>query len=452
MAVAAQDADRRLVVAVATGDVDAVRACLNEGADPNAPGPDGLPVLCAAVAGFDHETAEALTEGGADPDRVLPDGTTPLLHAVDRGSPALVRAVLGEDPRLRIAEVERRRLLDLARHWHETGASEELRRRTGAVGPATRRAIEEQYTDIEEVSLGGLTVRAGHSGVLSALEQAFGVLPPVAELLARAAVHPDETHANWSAAAWALAHRRGPEDWSALADLRHDPAPVHRRLLADVLRTRNFLASLDDSLDAGPDFELLAAWALDEPNGEVLARVLDACTAGEYSGWEAVGLRYVDHPDPRVRREVPYCLSRYQTPRTEAGTAALLVLARDPAAEVRRVVADVFAAPGRELGSGPRETLLALLQDSDPGVRAAAAASLAGSADRTPVTVEALAALLDEHDQGLRLEAAFGLAWRDDPRTDQAYARVGPLGPGFDHDHRISAYFHYQRRNRPNQD
>ncbi|MYT20464.1 hypothetical protein GTW69_09200, partial [Streptomyces sp. SID7760] len=58
--------------------------------------------------------------------------------------------------------------------------------------------------------------------------------------------------------------------------------------------------------------------------------------------------------------------------------------------------------------------------------------------DRTPEAAEALVALLAEEDQELRLEGAYGLALRDDPRTREAYERVGPLGPQHEHDHRRS--------------
>ncbi|KOG42439.1 HEAT repeat domain-containing protein [Streptomyces resistomycificus] len=450
MAAPQHELDDQLVAAVRAKDADAVRTCLEDGADPGTPGPDGLPLLCVAVAVFDHESAEALTEGGADVHRELPDGTTPLLRAVDLGSPALVDAMLGEDARLRIAEADQKRLLDLARHWHETGEVEELRRRTGAPGPATRRVIEVDHTDIEEVSLGGLTVRAGHSAVLTTLEWAFGVLPPVAELAARAVPHPDETHVNWSTASYTLALRRGPEAWSALAALRHHPDPVHRRFLADVLWRRNFQANHSDRQDTGQDLEFVAAWALDEPDGQVLAKVLDVYTCEDHAGQEAIGLRYADHPDPCVRREVPYCLSRFDTTPSEVATATLLALARDPDPGVRGVVASTFATP-RDLTPAIRETLLALIRDPDPGVRARATESLSDSHDRTAAVTEAFVALLDAENQLLRLEAAYALARRDDPRTEEAYERVGPLGPGFEDDHRVSAHWHYRWRHRPDQ-
>lgn len=115
------------MAAVTARDAGAVTALLEASADPESAGTDGLPVPRIAVAGFDHETAEALTDGGADPDRELPDGTTQLLRTADLGSYAVVSAVLGNDQQMRIPEPARRRLLDLARHWFETG-EEELRR------------------------------------------------------------------------------------------------------------------------------------------------------------------------------------------------------------------------------------------------------------------------------------------------------------------------------------
>jgi hypothetical protein len=53
---------------------------------------------------------------------------------------------------------------------------------------------------------------------------------------------------------------------------------------------------------------------------------------------------------------------------------------------------------------------------------------------------QALVALVDEEDVLTRLNAAYGLLLRDDPRTDEAIERVGPLGAGFEHDHRASAF------------
>ncbi|MFD3926289.1 ankyrin repeat domain-containing protein [Streptomyces sp. NPDC058614] len=435
--------DGRLRSAVRAGDAEAVRDLLNRGADPEVVDASGLPVLCVAVAAYDAPVAEALVEGGADPDRVLPDGTTPLWCAVDGGSPAVFSAVLGKEPRLRLPGAARERLLVLARSWYETGVAEELQRRTGAPGrAATVRVQDGEYDWVDQVSLGGLVVRAGHGAILTSLEWAFCVLTPVDELIARAVEQPDERHVDWSTVCWILTERRSFETWSAVVAHRHDPDRAHRRFVVDYLRMRGFL-------DTSPYYEkkeseLLAAWAAEETDIEMLAKVLDAFTDRDHPGQEAIGLRYAGHPDPRVRREVPCALSTDCVPRTPAARAALLTLMRDPDAEVR-LRACTVSMRDDDLLPEITQGLLLLTEDPD-APRGAAAAALAGSRDRTPAVAHALAALLDEDNQLIRLEAAYGLALRDDPRTAEAIERVGPLGDGFEHDHRADELWRWRWR------
>ncbi|MET8704702.1 hypothetical protein ABZW10_38470 [Kitasatospora sp. NPDC004723] len=250
----------RLVSAVTAGDTDTARTLLEQGAVPDTSGPEGLPLLCTAVARFDHLTAEVLVDGGADQDRELPDGGTPLLRAVDTGSPTLVSMMLGNEPRLRLPEASRRELLDLARNWHETGAVEELRRRTGATEPAVKRRVDDPHGDvINEFSLGGHTVRDGHGAILTHLEWAFGVFPPLDEVMARAIPHTREGDSNWFAAAYYVGQRRGPRIWSELTSLRQHPEPVHRRFLAQVIWHRNLLTQVDRAPDIAQDADFLAS-------------------------------------------------------------------------------------------------------------------------------------------------------------------------------------------------
>ncbi|MFG3120497.1 ankyrin repeat domain-containing protein [Streptomyces sp. NPDC048201] len=197
--------EARLRSAVRSGDPEAVRDLLDQGADPNALDANGLPVLCVAVAAYDARVVEELAAGGADPDRVLPDGTTPLWRAVDGGSPEVFSAVLGPEPRLRLPHAERERLLTLARCRYETGAAEELRRRTSAPGPAEMvRVRDGEYDRVDQVSLGG------------------------------------------------------------------------------------------DSSYEMRERDLLAAWAAEESDGEILARVLEAFTDRDHPAQEAIGLRHAD--------------------------------------------------------------------------------------------------------------------------------------------------------------
>ncbi|MET9367978.1 hypothetical protein ABZY00_09000 [Streptomyces griseoflavus] len=437
------DADRRLVAAVQAGDVEAVRASLDEGAAPDVPGDDGLPVLCTAIAAFDSAVADVLVEGGADPDRVLPDGTTPLWRAVDGGSPAVLTAVLGDEPRLRLPEDVRERLLALARSWYETGTAEELRRRTGASGPVRTVRVPDdpdEYHRIDQVSLGGLVARTGHGGILTALEWAFRILTPVDDLVARAADQPDEEHATWWEVLSVLLKRPSFETWQAVVAHRHHPGPVHRRFVAEYLRVRGVLVY--DSPHAQQEGDFLAAWAAEETDIEMLVKVLEAFAEYEHPGTEDIGLRYADHPDVRVRRQVPGLFCPWGASLTSPARDGLLPLIRDPDARVR-LLASRTAVHDDALLSPAVQALLALADGPDAGLRGEAAALLAACPDRSPAVADALFALLDEADPLTCLEAAYGLALRDDPRATVAYQLIVDRGIGDADDHRWCRLWHW---------
>ncbi|MEV7671385.1 ankyrin repeat domain-containing protein [Streptomyces sp. NPDC088752] len=440
--------DARLVAAVRRGDAEAVTALLEAGADPDAVADDGLPVLCLAVAACDAAVAEALVEGGADPDRELPDGTTPLVRAVDGGSPAVAGAVLGREPRLRLPEAERGRLLALAWHWYERGAEGGLRDRTGEPGPVRRvRVRDDEYHSVSELTLGGLTVRDGHGAILTGLERAFRVLTPVDELVTRAVARRDPEHVDRSSALWTLDGRRSRETWSAVTAHRHGPDPERRLFVLDVLRLHLLFTSNWRNSYERETAELLVAWAAGgEDDSRVLAEVLRVLSEAEHRDLEAVGLRHAGHPDPRVRARVPVLLFDGEGPAPGAATrAALLALAGDEDHEVRaEAVRAVVAAHGA--GPGFTDAVVALLRDPAAGVRARAAEAVANGADRAGAIADALAALCDEDDFETRLHAVYGLLRRHDPRTEEAVRRLGPLfRPGHEHDHRLSAVVHGNR-------
>jgi hypothetical protein len=225
-----------LVAAVRRGDVDEVRDLLHVGADPEAVA-DGVPVLCLAVAAYDEPVAEALVAAGADPLRALPDGTTPLLRAVDGGSDVMVAAVLPEP--VHLSPAVRTELLARARQWTETGAEAELRRRTGESGPVERSRGEHHGWSChwEQLTLGGVSVRDGHAGILSNLEARFGLRTPFDELAARALAHPDEEHAVRSTVSLTLSARMDEETWAAAVALGRNPDRLRRLFAADVLRS-----------------------------------------------------------------------------------------------------------------------------------------------------------------------------------------------------------------------
>ncbi|MFE5919439.1 HEAT repeat domain-containing protein [Streptomyces sp. NPDC056468] len=440
-----------LVAAVRSGDAEAVRALLESGAAPDTVTDGGLPVLCLAVDAFAAGVAEALVEAGADPDRLLPDGTTPLVRAVEGGSPATVEAVLGREPRLRLPEAERERLLALARRLHESGAEDELRGRTGASGPAHRvRVLDDEYDHVDQLTLGGRTVRAGHSAILTNLEWAFRVLTPVDELVARAVAPRDPDHVAWASAGLVLSQRRSKETWSAVTAYRHSPDPHHRRFVVDVIFYYVMgHASWRNSYEKEAA-DLLVAWTAEgEEDPEVLAVVLRVLSDTGHRETEGVGLRYADHPDPRVRARVPDLLLEWEAPPpywSPEARAALLVLAADEDGDVRDQAGRALAAAhddSREV----TDALVALLRDPVAAVRGGVAEAVAPGKDRTAAVADALAALLDEDEFTTRLNAAYGLLRRDDARTDEAIKRVGSFSrPGYEDDHRISALWTWQRQ------
>ncbi|MGW4669086.1 ankyrin repeat domain-containing protein [Streptomyces sp. NPDC004324] len=449
---------RPLVGAVRRGDADSVLALLESGADPDTVTDDGLPVLCLAVAAYDTDVAKALVEGGADPDRRLPDGTTPLRRAVDGGSPAMVEAVLGREPRLRLPEAERAHLLTLARHWYERGAENELRRRTGGFGPAYRAWVrDDEYARASQVTLDGLTVRDGHGAILTALEWAFRVLTPVDELVARALALGDREHVDRSAALWVLNERRSKQTWSALTAHRHSPDPERRRFVLDVLHGHLLSPTSGRNSHEKETAELLVAWAMEgEADPRVLADVLRVLSETEHRESPSVGLRYAGHPAPQVRAQVPDLLlglgeGTPLRPLGAAARAALLVLAGDKDRTVRAGAARALVV-AHDVSPGLTDTVVELLGDPVAKVRARTAEALAHSTNRDAVVADALAALLDEEDFTLRLHAAYGLLRRDDPRTGEAIERLGPLSrPGFEHDPRFSALWRWKwnREKRP---
>ncbi|MCC0096754.1 HEAT repeat domain-containing protein [Streptomyces flavotricini] len=405
---------------------------------------DGLSALCAAVAAYAVETVEALVSAGADPDRVL-------LRAVEGGSPAVVSALLDEHP-APLPEAERDRLLVTARWWYERGAEGELRRLTGMAGPADTRWVRDGTEDrVEEVTLGGRTVRGGHGAILTQLEWRHRILAPVGELMARAVRYGDgegaEEHVDRSAARWVLVSRRSAETWREVVAFHRHPSPAYRAFVAD------FLAL--DALASGVTphhrwyekrrAELLPGWAATERDAGVLARVLRLVSEEDLPESREFGLRYTGHPDPRVRSRVPWMFDRPLDPET---ARVVRDLGRDPDAGVRAAAAGVLG--GEELGEPDRAVLLALLRDADQQVRHRAVRATARGSDRSPEVTEALAELLDAEEQDVRLSAAYGLALRDDPRTAEAYARVGPLGPEFEHDTRPDGLWRWRLRNEPN--
>ncbi|MFD4026872.1 HEAT repeat domain-containing protein [Streptomyces sp. NPDC058576] len=438
-----------LETAVRRSDAEAVAALLEAGADPETRTDDGLPVLCLAVAAYDAAVARALVEGGADPDRGLPDGTTALVRAIDGGSPAVTKAVLGREPRLSLPAARRAYLLALARERYERGAEAVLRDRAGGTGSVRERRVEDdEYDRVTQLTLGDVTVRAGHGAILTDLEWAFRVLTPVEELVARAVARRDRDHVDRSSARWVLGERRSKETWSAVTAYRHSPDPEHRHFVLDVLICYQLTQSSARNSYEKETADLLVAWAAEgEGDPSVLAEVLRVLSEVEHREAEAVGLRHAGHPDPRVRAQVPGLLLSWDDTRPTLGRAAraaLLELAGDDHGRVRAVTGGALAA-AHDGSPECMDAVVALLRDPVAEVRARTAEAAAEGTDGTTAVADALVALLDEDDLGTRLDAAYGLLRRNDPRTGEAIDRVGShTRPGFEHDHRLAALWRWE--------
>lgn len=322
-------------------------------------------------------------------------GSVSLREAVDRGSPALFEALLADRAGVGQRRSELLEMRDLARHWHETGAERELRRRTGTDGAVVRtRVQDDEFSCVDEYRLGGTTVRDGHGAILTRLEELLGVPASFEELMGRALAHPEQDHAAWSASTIVLAHRRDRDTWEAAAALRAHPDPTRRLFGAEVLRLTHLFDDSEDDAFAGPAADIFAPWSATEEDVAVLTEVLTA--VGNHPGprAEAALLPHAGHRDAGVRWAVAHGLCSWSEP---------------PA-----------------LSAAARAALLQLLADPEPLVRRCACLTVADDRDPDPVLVDALAALLDDGDRQVQVIAVYGLALHEDERCVAGARRLGP--------------------------
>ena len=79
------DINQDIFTAVAVGNLDQVKSLLNQGADVNAKGPGGLPVLTIAAMDGQTDVVKLLLEKGADVNAESGNGGTALIYAAMRG-------------------------------------------------------------------------------------------------------------------------------------------------------------------------------------------------------------------------------------------------------------------------------------------------------------------------------------------------------------------------------
>ncbi|MFG2291009.1 ankyrin repeat domain-containing protein [Streptomyces sp. NPDC048595] len=262
-----------LIAAVRSGDAEAVAALLAAGANPDAVDEHGTPALCLAVDAFDLPVIEELkmADRPVSLNRIGADGRTPLLRAIDRGACEITSVLVSGGADVWLTDPEGRDALELARHWHLAGAEAELRRRSGTSEPVVRRAVLDGWGNAcEELSLGGLTVRNGHSAILTELEPKYGITPPFEELLGRALAEPDVDQPVWVATTLVLQGRRTPTVWAQAAALRDRSHPLERYCGAEVLRLINLFDDSDDTPFDRPLVDLFLPWVTREEDSRVM--------------------------------------------------------------------------------------------------------------------------------------------------------------------------------------
>ncbi|MFJ3727818.1 HEAT repeat domain-containing protein [Streptomyces sp. NPDC090045] len=418
--------DTPLIAAARTDDAARVRALLEAGPYPAAEvdreaeldlealGADGLTALEIAAARGAYPVVDALRNHGARLDRQGPDGRTPLLRAVDAGSYAVASLLLNSSVPTWPTGPDGRTALELARHWHETGAEQELRRRTGATGPAELSRISDEeyvFTGLLRLGVADAQVRTGHTAILCGLEAAHGMRTPFAELLARAEAEADlEGVTRWAAVS-VLYGQADRETWEEAAALRGHPLSSVRHFGAEVARC---LALFDECDEDGPCVD----WpCVDGPcvDGPACLRVL---TWDLFLAWAA------DEPSPEVLAVLLNGLSDCYPVGSGAAVAdALLPHARHPSAAVRRAVAGAFIGCAGE--ERVRPALLDFLRDADAVVRSQGCRALAERGDRSADLRKALLPLLGDPSVRIQVEAVRALVLLDDPRGEEALDWVG---------------------------
>ncbi|MFI9237056.1 HEAT repeat domain-containing protein [Streptomyces sp. NPDC053079] len=375
-----------LLAAVRNSDTKAVVALLQEEyGTAHARGPHVAAALRLAADALDHRVLDALLKladlDALDLDGIDADGRTPLLRAVDRGAHDIATALhfAGADPR--VTGREGRDALALARHWHTTGLGAGVYRRT----------VRDGNNEIcRELTIGGQTVRDGHTAILTHLEWCCGIATPFAELLDRAMAEPEVDHPVWGAAVVAAAGRKGPAlppVWDAAAALRHHPDPLARYFGAEVLRCIN----------------------LYDESGEDEEPPFDSPLVDLFLPWVE------QEEDPRVMRPLAGGLAEAMDPRAEK---PLPVLIRHPDAQVRSWAIGGLHWQIRQANTDALAAVLACTRDTDAQVREVACRALRGAQADDPAPCDALAACLSDSEEAVRVTAAVQLALRDDHRGD----------------------------------
>jgi len=241
-------------------------------------------------------------------------------------------------------------------------------------------------------SNGSATIRTGHAAILTELEEAHGIRVPFAELMARGLAFEEPDHVGRWFPAMALAARVDDETFALASDtLASSPHTAQCHFAAEILLMYGLYNEDETAVRLeGETVELLRRRAVQEQDPAVLERVISGLGLHYQVRSIPEIVYHARHPDMRVRRAVAIALHQMVTVDHSEAISALLALAEDEQAEIRRGAA----------------TTLSDIETDLPAVR------------------ESLARLLDDGDPDVALEAARGLGLREDPRADLPLMRA----------------------------
>ncbi|MFJ9843387.1 HEAT repeat domain-containing protein [Kitasatospora sp. NPDC101155] len=395
------------LLAVRGRDAVTARHLLEAGTLADAIDKDGNTALGLAAANADTEMCELLLDNGADPNRRSRGGLTPVMLAVDAGSVGAWHTLRSRSPHLWLCDDLGRHVIDIARAWLDVDPVIELLRRLGAtdsdeVAVERRPAPDEGLGSAEAIRVstphGWASVQTGHAAILTELEEAHGIRVPFAELMSRGLAFDDPDHVGRWFPAMALAARVDDETFNLASETLTSSSDARQRHFAAEILLMYALYNEDETAIRleGETVELLRRRAVEEQDPTVLERVI----AG-------LGLHHQVRSIPEI-----------------------LLHARHLEAEIRRAVAAALHQLVQADHTEAITALLSLAGDKNANVRRATATTLSDINADTPTIREALALLLDDTDPDVVLEAARGLGLREDPRADQplmhAFLRIPP--------------------------
>ncbi|MGW0709020.1 HEAT repeat domain-containing protein [Streptomyces sp. NPDC002643] len=303
----------------------------------------GVTALGVAAQGDDAETVRALLDAGAEVNGRSRGGLTALMLAAAAGAHHAAEALREGEAHVALRDELGRSALDFA----ERGA--------------------ERHPD-----------EPGYWIIVTDLEKYFGKRAGFAEVMARALRFGDADGDMWTRALWTLDGRADDETVQGAAEALNSPRAPERYFAADLM---GVFCLWNASLRNGRHrtrqaVGLLRARLAVEEHPVVLARVIRGLVLQTGFAEDAAGImRHAAHPHHEVRAAVAYAAEGSAGPEDHDILQALITMARDPYAEVRRQAVAALTHVA-DWPPAVRTALRRAVHDPDPTVVLDAAGAL----------------------------------------------------------------------------